>query len=280
MANVVLKSDFRDGDLLFAQQLNNNFKAIQKALETMNGIVWQDTAEMVVTFRGTTEEINERDIIDGQILYDVLTGETYIDYDGKRISTGSGNAIHIGEDEPTNQSTQLWIESDAFGNMLSEVVNTLEGNSTNKAPSISALNKVNTYSTEETFTGKYWIDGKKIYRKVIHIESLPSDGDTHFQHVCNHNIDGVDLIWFDLAHTFLIFNGDTTNTLPLFNPSFITQSDATRGAKDSIYLTDATKTDFKIVVGRDRSNVSAYVTLEYTKMEDSSKESEVVLNEV
>ena len=23
------------------------------------------------------------------------------------------------------------------------------------------------YSTEETFTGKYWIDGKKIYRKVI-----------------------------------------------------------------------------------------------------------------
>ena len=24
-----------------------------------------------------------------------------------------------------------------------------------------------TYSTEETFTGKYWIDGKKIYRKTI-----------------------------------------------------------------------------------------------------------------
>ena len=23
------------------------------------------------------------------------------------------------------------------------------------------------YSTEETFTGKYWIDGKKIYRKVV-----------------------------------------------------------------------------------------------------------------
>ena len=25
----------------------------------------------------------------------------------------------------------------------------------------------NVYSTEETFTGKYWIDGKKVYRKVI-----------------------------------------------------------------------------------------------------------------
>ena len=28
-----------------------------------------------------------------------------------------------------------------------------------------------TYSTEETFTGKYWIDGKKIYRKVISVSN-------------------------------------------------------------------------------------------------------------
>ena len=27
----------------------------------------------------------------------------------------------------------------------------------------------NYYSTEETFTGKYWTDGKKIYRKVINL---------------------------------------------------------------------------------------------------------------
>lgn len=27
--------------------------------------------------------------------------------------------------------------------------------------------KLENYSTEETFTGKYWIDGKKIYRKVV-----------------------------------------------------------------------------------------------------------------
>lgn len=28
------------------------------------------------------------------------------------------------------------------------------------------------YSTEETFTGKYWIDGKKIYRKVISVSNM------------------------------------------------------------------------------------------------------------
>lgn len=91
MANVVLKSDFRDGDLLFAQQLNNNFKAIQAALETMNKVMWQDNYDTVISFRGTTEEINVREIIDGQLLYNTTTGETFIDYEGKRINTGLGS---------------------------------------------------------------------------------------------------------------------------------------------------------------------------------------------
>lgn len=30
------------------------------------------------------------------------------------------------------------------------------------------------YSTEETFTGKYWINGKKIYRKVYEVGTLPT----------------------------------------------------------------------------------------------------------
>lgn len=188
MANVVLKSDFRDGDLLFAQQLNNNFKAIQKALETMNSIIWQDNAEMVVTFRGTTEEINERDIIDGQILYDVLTGETYIDYDGKRISTGSGNAIHIGEDEPTNPSTQVWIESDEVGNMISEVVNTLDVDRTDKAPSVDAVNKAlksnviwqNPKPTEDFESTTIPIDSSK-YKKFYAIFRVRAEDATHFE---------------------------------------------------------------------------------------------------
>lgn len=112
MANVTLKTDFKNGEKLFDYQLNNNFAAIQAALDAMNKIVWQDEQELpdsILAFRGTTEELMNREIIDGQLLYDVNTGETYIDYEGERISTGGGNAIYIGEDEPNNPSTQIWI---------------------------------------------------------------------------------------------------------------------------------------------------------------------------
>ena len=139
MANVNLKTDFKDGEFLYADQLKNNFEAIQAALNAMNAIVWQDNADKVVTFRGTTEELMNRPIIDGQILYDTTTGESYIDYLGKRISTGSGNAIHIGETEPSNPSTQIWIASDELVSVGSEVVNSLEGNQERMAPSVAAV---------------------------------------------------------------------------------------------------------------------------------------------
>ena len=174
MANVSLKTDFKDGEKLFGQQLNNNFAVIQAALATMNKITWQDDPDdSVVTFRGTTEEINQREIIDGQLLYDTTTGETYIDYGSQRISTGSGNAIYIGTGTPTNPSTQLWINpEESILPINTEVVNSMEGTEANKAPSVASVknyinDKVqNVYSTDETVIGK-WIDNKIIYRKVV-----------------------------------------------------------------------------------------------------------------
>lgn len=141
MANVSLKTDFKDGDKLFGQQLNNNFAVIKAALEAMNKIVWQDDPDDSVTaFRGTTEEINQRDIIDGQLLYDTSTGETYIDVGSQRISTGSGNAIHIGSDTPTNPATQIWVDPNEPLQLIgTEVVNSMEGTESNKAPSVQAV---------------------------------------------------------------------------------------------------------------------------------------------
>lgn len=140
MANVILKKDFTDGEKLFGQQLNNNFGAIEAALATMNKIVWQDDPDdSVITFRGTTEEVNAREIIDGQLLYDTTTGETYIDYGSQRISTGSGNAIFIGDTVPTNPSTQLWINpEESLLPINTEVVNSMEGEETTKAPSVAS----------------------------------------------------------------------------------------------------------------------------------------------
>ena len=163
MANVNLKTDFKDGEFLYADQLKNNFEAIQAALNAMNAIVWQDNADKVVTFRGTTEELMNRPIIDGQILYDTTTGESYIDYLGKRISTGSGNAIHIGDTEPTNPSTQIWIAKNELASVGSEVVNSLEGNEERMAPSVAAVNKK--LQQDITVDGEITKTGRKIFGK-------------------------------------------------------------------------------------------------------------------
>lgn len=169
MARAILKKDFKDGDKLYGQQLNNNFGTIEAALDAMNKIVWQDDVdESMTAFRGTTEQIQNQPIIDGQLLYDISTGETYIDYNGERISTGSGNSIHIGADTPENDATQLWIDpTDTVTNIGTEVVNNLDGDETYMAPSVHAIKSANAYSTSEINTGKKWVDNKPIYRKVI-----------------------------------------------------------------------------------------------------------------
>lgn len=119
MANVSLKKDFKNGDKLYDHQLNNNFASIEAALAAMNKIVWQDDEEngaSVSTYKGTTEEIEARDLIDGQLLYNTETGETYIDaYVNDvltRINTGSGNVVAIQSEEPTNDAVKLWVDTD------------------------------------------------------------------------------------------------------------------------------------------------------------------------
>ena len=126
MANVDLKTNFKNGDKLYDYELNNNFKAIQAALGAMNKIVWQnDDNASLVMFAGNTEQITNRELIEGQLLYNTQTGETYIDAmvdtELKRISTGGGTAIHIGGIEPTNPATKLWVEDDMLDNIGSEI---------------------------------------------------------------------------------------------------------------------------------------------------------------
>jgi hypothetical protein len=119
MAKIRIKTDFVDGNKLFAAQLNNNFKTIQEAWESENTIVWQgDNNESVQMFRGTTEEVKNRDIENGQILWNVETGETFLDTDDKRVNTGSGTVVAIQEEEPDNEATKLWINPEEINPFL------------------------------------------------------------------------------------------------------------------------------------------------------------------
>lgn len=169
MANINIKTNFVDGEKLFAQQLNNNFRTIQEGMNADNKIIWQD-GEEVLFKRYITNDIENLPIVDGAIIYDIEKGRHYIDYNGKRIQVGSsGKEVLVQDTQPIEEDNKIWIESDFVNNMGTEVVDSLDGDETNMSPSVRAVKKslLDTYSTEEVKTNKVWIDGKQIYRKVL-----------------------------------------------------------------------------------------------------------------
>ena len=81
------------------------------------------------------------------------------------------------EDYP---STNTPISAENLNNNFDEVVlktQILNEKTTSDKDTYSCdyINGINEYSTEEIFTGKYWIGGKPIYRKVLSLGAL---GDT------------------------------------------------------------------------------------------------------
>lgn len=286
MSKISIKTDFQDGTPLPAQDLNNNFGVIEAAFNhneeyyeeilqqaisqldtelekiTANrGWDWNGSTlgQRVVFFKGTTEEIEAQPIINGQTLCNTVTGETAIDSDGKRINTGSGNVIAVQEDEPKNEATKLWIEDDFIGSPATEVVDSMEGEDINLAPSVRATkdyvdDKFN-YSTNEVRIGK-WIDGKPLYRKTI-----------LFNYVSNHtntiptNLRGINDIWIDLSNSFIKYEG--TRVSPLVRNDFRSTNQYSLGV-----IIDTTTLNVTLQVGECIPNGTGAVTVTYTKITD------------
>ena len=105
------------------------------------------------------------------------------------------------------------------------------------------------YSTNETFTGNYWIDNKPIYRKCF---NRGSDTTTF-----NHNISNVDLIWIDTTHS--IRKHDSGN---VFN---IVGGSVDASIKLAVYV-NSTQVVINNVGNTSPSYV--YIVVEYTKTTD------------
>lgn len=92
--------------------------------------------------RKTTQEIEELPVEDGSLIYNTDNGKTYMDFGDDRIQTG-GNAdtmIAIGGDEaPTDTDIKLWFPNDVVNTKASEVVNSMDGDETDLAPSVHAV---------------------------------------------------------------------------------------------------------------------------------------------
>ena len=115
------------------------------------------------------------------------------------------------------------------------------------------LTSLTTYSTEEINTGKKWIDGKPIYRKIIDCGALLNNTIK----TVAHNISNLDFIIFLNGTSY---SSTTGNYFPLPYAADSLQAIVKIWATDTnIYLqTTADRTDYTIT----------YVTIEYTKTTD------------
>lgn len=150
----------------------------------------------------------------------------------------------------------------------------------NQNPSIADVNKVNdtdmneiksvvnnnatilqgntTYSLNETDTGKTWIDGKPIYRKVIDFGTLPNTSEKHV----NLNINNLEKIIFLYG---LAYNTQNGNYFPMPNGSIsLTPYLMDLAIADGTGYTNA----LRIRTQNDRSMFTAYIIVEYTKTTD------------
>ena len=106
------------------------------------------------------------------------------------------------------------------------------------------------YSTSEQWTGKKWIDGKKIYQKVINIGALPDSSSKDV----NHNINNLDKIinYYGSAQT----SEGGCICLPYIS---------TGGNSVQLW---ADSTIVRAITIEDRTAYSGYIILEYTKTTD------------
>ena len=118
---------------------------------------------------------------------------------------------------------------------------------------INTLNEQRSYSTEEVNTGKKWINGKPIYRKVIHNVTLPNNTVISIQDVYE-NADTI----ISLGGT--AFNGSITMSLPHIDFS-----------ANTTYMVSIYAVNKSYININSNSNTSAYkadIITEYTKTTD------------
>lgn len=117
------------------------------------------------------------------------------------------------------------------------------------------------FSTSEVKTNKKWINGKPIYRKTIYVSSLPNATATDY----SHGITNVESIWADMSNSFVKWTDGVVAPLPYVS---VGSPGATAVYSSMIELRGINSTKFTIATGFDRSSLSAYITLNYTKTTD------------
>ena len=84
------------------------------------------------------------------------------------------SGVHVGPNAPLGSGVDLWINSSDTSSFNLPEIKDDEINETDTWSS-KQISNTKSYSTEEQFTGGYWIDGKPIYKKVIYSKGAYSN---------------------------------------------------------------------------------------------------------
>ena len=118
---------------------------------------------------------------------------------------------------------------------------------------LNLYNEQNSYSTSEINTGKTWVDGKPIYRKVVDCNALPS-ANTKTISIGVQDIDNVVIL------SGIAKQSSTGNCIPLPYPS-------TEGDDIQIWI-DNLSTVYIKTIPTWASQYHGFITIEYTKTTD------------
>lgn len=149
---------------------------------------------------------------------------------------------------------QYFGETPLSSENLNKVQNDLNKTITEQSKILGdKITNATTYSTSETNTGKKWIDGKDIYRKVIELSNIPASTAEY-----SYNVENIDKIVNAQASWY-----DTTD-----KATFVTnlRYDGTGAYIRFIYLKDKFKVETAFDWSKRTSDVS--VIIEYTKQEE------------
>ena len=146
---------------------------------------------------------------------------------------------------------QVWRDSETGGTpitaaRLNHMEDGIEENSQN-------WDSISHYSTTETPTGKTWIDGKAIYRKVIKFGAMAGNN----RYTIAHGISYDTIVSFDA-----IARNSTNRYLPLARVGYNSDGQINASLNGYAYITP----DDAIIIGGSQTNYTgATVIIEYTK---------------
>ena len=146
---------------------------------------------------------------------------------------------------------QVWRDLETGGTpitaeRLNHIEDGIEENSQN-------WDSISHYSTTETPTGKTWIDGKPIYRKVIKFGAMAGN----YRYTIAHGISYDTIVSFDA-----IARNSTNSYLPLARVGYNSDNQIDASLNGYAYITP----DDAIIIGGSQTNYTgAHVVIEYTK---------------